>query len=248
VIYTKDKAVTITPDKNLVADLGLPVNKRLDIVVDFVEKLSGKTVSNKKVTFYNLTPPVSASPKINGAKVFGVRPGSPFLFKIAATGEKPLQYIVEDLPPGLIVNANTGIITGSLPKAGDYKMNFVVKNSLGETKREFTVRCGNLLALTPPMGWNSWNCWGLSVSDEKLKSSAQAMIDKGLIGHGWTYMNIDDGWEAEKRTVKGEIISNTKFPDMKALGNWLHEKGLKFGIYSSPGPKTCGGYTGFLQI
>lgn len=248
VIYSKDKVITITPDKNLVADLGLPINKRLDIVVDFVEKISGKTVDNRKITLYNLTPPVSASPKINGAKVFGVRPGSPFLFKIAATGEKHLQYSVENLPAGLTVDANTGIITGSLPKAGDYKMNFVVKNSSGEAKREFTIRCGALLALTPPMGWNSWSCWGLSVSDEKLKSSAQAMIDKGLVDHGWTYMNIDDGWEAEKRNVKNEIIANAKFPDMKALGTWLHEKGLKFGIYSSPGPKTCGGYLGSYKF
>lgn len=248
VIYSKDKAVTIYPDKSLVADLGLPINKRLDIVADFIEKNTGKPISNKKVTFYILTPPPPASPQINGAKVFGVRPGSPFLFKIAATGEKPLQYSVENLPPGLSVNATTGIITGSLPKAGDYKMNFIVKNNLGEAKREFTVRCGALLALTPPMGWNSWNCWGLSVSDEKVKSSAQAMIDKGLVDHGWTYMNIDDGWEAEKRNVKNEIVANAKFPDMKALGNWLHEKGLKFGIYSSPGPKTCGGYLGSYKF
>jgi hypothetical protein len=98
------------------------------------------------------------------------------------------------------------------------------------------------------MGWNSWNCWGLSVSDEKLKNSAQAMIDKGLVDHGWTYMNIDDGWEAEKRNVKNEIVANAKFPDMKALGNWLHDKGLKFGIYSSPGPKTCGGYLGSYKF
>lgn len=247
-IYSKDKPVTIYPDKNLVADLGLPLNKRLDIVAEFIEKTSGKTIRNKKVTFYILTPPAPAAPRINGAKVFGVRPGSPFLFKIAATGEKPFQYSVEYLPAGLSVNANTGIITGSLLKAGDYKMNFVVKNNVGETKREFTVRCGNLLALTPPMGWNSWNCWGLSVSDEKVKSSAQAIIDKGLIDHGWTYMNIDDGWEVEKRTVKNEIVANAKFPDMKALGNWLHEKGLKFGIYSSPGPQTCGGYLGSYKF
>jgi alpha-galactosidase len=248
IIYEKDKGVSIFPDKNLVADLGLPANKRLEIAVDFVEKNTSKVVSNKKITFYILTPPTPATPRINGAKVFGVRPGSPFIFKIAATGEKQLEYAVENLPPGLKVDKYTGIITGSLLKAGEYKMNLVVKNSLGEAKREFTVRCGNLLSLTPPMGWNSWNCWGLSVSDEKVKSSAQAMIDKGLINHGWTYMNIDDGWEADKRNAKGEIIPNTKFPDMKGLGNWLHERGLKFGIYSSPGPKTCGGYLGSYKF
>ncbi len=248
VIYIRDKVVTISQDKNLVADLGLPVNKRLDIVADFIEKSSGKIVSIRKVTFYILTPPSPASPQINGAKIFGIRPGSPFLFKIAATGEKPLQYAVEGLPQGLQVDANSGIITGSILKAGDYPMNIIVKNSLGEAKRAFRVVCGNLVALTPPMGWNSWNCWGLSVSDEKLKSSAQAMLDKGLIDHGWTYMNIDDGWEAEKRNAKGEISANTKFPDMKALGKWLHDKGLKFGIYSSPGPKTCGGYLGSYKF
>lgn len=244
VIYSRDSVVTISPDKNLVADLGLPLNKRLDIVAGFIEKNTRKMIGIRKITLYNLTPPVSASPKINGAKIFAVRSGSPFLFKIAATGEKPLQYAVENIPQGLSVDAVTGVITGILQKAGDYTMAFMVKNKLGEAKREFTVRCGNLLALTPPMGWNSWNCWGLSVSDEKLKSSAQAMIDKGLVDHGWTYMNIDDGWEAEKRNTKGEIIANNKFPDMKALGDWLHSKGLKFGIYSSPGPKTCGGYLG----
>jgi hypothetical protein len=73
------------------------------------------------------------------------------------------------------------------------------------------------------------------------------MIDKGLIDHGWTYMNIDDGWEAEVRNDSGEILPNKKFPDMKALGNWIHSRGLKFGIYSSPGPKTCGGYLGTYQ-
>ena len=244
IIYSQNKPVTITPDKNLVADLGLPLNKRLEITADFQEKKTGKTVSIRKVLPYILTPAVPALPKINGAKVFGVRPGSPFLFKIPATGDKPLQYSAENLPPGLHIDAVTGIITGSLSKTGDYKMTFSVKNNLGETKREFTVRCGTLLSLTPPMGWNSWNCWGLSISDEKLKSSAQAMIDKGLADHGWTYMNIDDGWEAAQRTIKGDIIVNNKFSDMKALGGWLHNKGLKLGIYSSPGPTTCGGYLG----
>ncbi|HJW28524.1 MAG TPA: glycoside hydrolase family 27 protein, partial [Saprospiraceae bacterium] len=103
------------------------------------------------------------------------------------------------------------------------------------------------IALTPPMGWNSWNCWGLSVSDKRDRSSAQALIDKGLADHGWTYMNIDDGWEAPQRKHNGEIASNDKFPDMPSLGKWLHGKGLKFGIYSSPGPHTCGGYLGSYQ-
>lgn len=246
-IKSEDRELTVTFDKNIVADLEVPKDKRFDIEAKFVEGNTKKSLSIHKVTNYILTPLPPETPRINGAKIFGVRPGSPFLFKIPATGKKPLSYSVRNLPPGLKIDSVTGIITGKLIKAGTYKMNFIVKNSLVESSEEFTVKCGNLLSLTPPMGWNSWNCWGLSVSEEKVISSAQALINKGLIDHGWSYMNIDDGWEAEKRNAKGEIVTNSKFPDMKVLGNWLHDHGLKFGIYSSPGPKTCGGYLGSWQ-
>lgn len=247
VIRNENKPLTVRSDFLPSVEIKVPKGKRYEAYAEFTEKETGKSISVNLVTPYILTPAVSTKPKINGPKIFGVRPGSPFLFKIAATGNKPLQYAVEKLPVGLKVDANTGIITGKLNAPGDYRMIFVVKNNSGQTKREFTVKCGNLLSLTPPMGWNSWNCWGLSVSDEKVKSSAQAMIDKGLIDHGWTYMNIDDGWEIEKRNDDGTILPNKKFPDMKGLGNWLHSHGLKFGIYSSPGSKTCGGYLGSYQ-
>lgn len=247
IIKSEDRELIVTFDKNIVAELDVPKDKRYDIEAQFIEGNTKKSESIHKVTPYILTPLPPSTPRINGATVFGVRQGSPFLFKIPATGQKPLSYSVQHLPAGLKVDSATGIITGKLLKAGAYKMNFVVKNSLGEATEEFTVKCGNLLSLTPPMGWNSWNCWGLSVSEDKVISSAQALINKGLIDHGWTYMNIDDGWEAEKRNVKGEIVPNSKFPDMKVLGNWLHDHGLKFGIYSSPGPRTCGGYLGSWQ-
>ncbi|MCC7400511.1 MAG: hypothetical protein IT214_03410 [Chitinophagaceae bacterium] len=246
-IKSEDREMIVTYDKNVVAELDVPKDKRYEIDIEFTEGNSKKSVSAHKVTPYILTPLPPETPRINGAKVFGVRPGSPFLFKIPATGKKPLTYLVKNLPAGLKVDGATGIITGKLLKAGTYKMTFVVKNNSGEAKEEFSVKCGNLLSLTPPMGWNSWNCWGLSVSEEKVISSAQALISKGLIDHGWTYMNIDDGWESEKRNDKGEIVPNNKFPDMKVLGNWLHDHGLKFGIYSSPGPRTCGDYLGSWQ-
>jgi hypothetical protein len=230
-------------------DLSIPVNitGRNNISYDFTESRSHKSIQLKEIIPYLLTPPPPPTPKINGAKVFGVRPNSPFLFKIPATGNKPMQYSVENLPAGLTVNATNGVISGTLKNKEDFYMTLVVKNALGTDRRPFTVKCGDLLALTPPMGWNSWNCWGLSVSDEKFKGSAKAMIDKGLIDHGWTFMNIDDGWEEQSRNNKGEIVANKKFPDMKKLGDWLHNNGLKFGIYSSPGPKTCGGYLGSYQ-
>jgi hypothetical protein len=94
------------------------------------------------------------------------------------------------------------------------------------------------------MGWNSWNCWGLSVDDAKVRAAAEAFISTGLADHGWSYINIDDGWEAPQRNENGEIPANEKFPDMKTLCDAVHDLGLKIGIYSSPGELTCGGYLG----
>ncbi len=239
--------VTVMPGKKLDLSFSFAPAERNNIFYEFEESNTKKIIPLTEIVPYILTPVPTASPRINGAGVFGVRPNSPFLFKIPATGKKPLQYSVDNLPEGLHVDAATGVITGTIKKTGDLTMTLVVKNTVGTAKRAFTVKCNDLLALTPPMGWNSWNCWGLSVSDEKLRASAKAMMDKGLIDHGWTYMNIDDGWEVDKRNEQGEILPNKKFPDMKKLGDWLHNNGLKFGIYSSPGPKTCGGYLGSYE-
>ena len=196
---------------------------------------------------YILTPAASPKPHINGAEVFGVRPGSPVLYKIAVSGQKPIRYEVKNLPEGLHVDENTGIITGVLKSAGDYRMEITASNSLGKNKRNFTIKAGSQLALTPAMGWNSWNCWGLSVDAGRVLSSAQALIDKGLTDYGWNYINIDDGWEAAARNADGTISPNEKFPDMKALSGKLHAEGLKFGIYSSPGTRTCGGFLASYQ-
>ncbi|MDP4194787.1 MAG: putative Ig domain-containing protein [Bacteroidota bacterium] len=198
-----------------------------------------------------LTPKPSNKPKINGAKVYGVRPGSPFLYKIAATGKRPMEFSVSNLPSGLQLDKNTGIITGTLNENGEYTVTLMARNSLGKTERKFSIICGDRIALTPPMGWNSWNCFADAVSDEKVRQAANAMVKSGLIDHGWTYINIDDFWEnnphssnpalkGEARSKDGFINTNENFPDMKALSDYIHAKGLKMGIYSSPGPLTCG--------
>jgi alpha-galactosidase len=93
------------------------------------------------------------------------------------------------------------------------------------------------------MGWNSWNVWGTSVDAEKVKAAADAMVSSELADHGYQFVNIDDAWEGQ-RDAQGEIQTNEKFPDMRALADYVHSKGLKLGIYSSPGPKTCAGYEG----
>ena len=101
----------------------------------------------------------------------------------------------------------------------------------------------NGLARTPPMGWNSWNKFAGRVDDQIVRGIADAMANNGMRDAGYVYVNIDDTWEGE-RDVQGNIRSNSKFPDMKALADYVHGKGLKLGIYSSPGPNTCAGYEG----
>jgi len=93
------------------------------------------------------------------------------------------------------------------------------------------------------MGWNSWNHFGGAVDDKIVREIADAMVSNGMAAAGYLYINIDDTWEG-KRDAEGKIQSNGKFPDMKALADYVHSKGLKIGIYSSPGPVTCGGYLG----
>lgn len=98
-------------------------------------------------------------------------------------------------------------------------------------------------AATPPMGWNSWNYFAGRVTDADVRAAADALVSSGMRDAGYIYVNIDDTWEGE-RDAQGVIHTNSKFPDMKALADYVHSKGLKIGIYSSPGPKTCGGYAG----
>jgi len=247
VLKNINKNITLKPDETYSLPVTNNIHERLLIAATFEEAQSGKKIDISKITPYILTPAVSDLPKINGAKILGVRPASPVLYKIAATGQKPLTYTADNLPKGLTLDKVNGIISGSLPLKGNYDILLKVSNAKGKSERKFTISVGDILALTPPMGWNSWNCWGLSVSTEKVQSSAKALIDKGLIDHGWAFMNIDDGWEQPVRDNQGNVIPNNKFPDMKLLGDWLHSKGLKFGIYSSPGPTTCGGYLGSYQ-
>ncbi len=104
----------------------------------------------------------------------------------------------------------------------------------------------NGMAKTPPMGWNSWNKFANKVTDQLIRETADAMASNGMKAAGYTYINIDDTWEAG-RDANGNIQSNSKFPNMKALADYVHSKGLKIGIYSSPGPKTCGGFAGSFQ-
>ena len=236
---------------------------------------------------YILTPPAPAKPRINGPKVFGVRPGNPVLFTIPTTGVRPIKFTVENMPEGVSVDEATGIITGSIAKAGEYDVVFVAENKEGKDQRKFSFIVGDTLSLTPYMGWNSWYVYLDLITDEKVRQAADAMVKSGMINYGYSYVNMDDCWAIKPasdeplllkdvpvvpvvgqpsmqeyvdsyrlkprcsyayipnpRDCNGMLNSNSNFPDMKKLTDYIHSLGLKAGIYSSPSTLTCAGYIG----
>lgn len=221
-----------------------------------------------------LTPLVAKEPQINGPKVYGVRSGKKFIYRIPCTGERPMQFNVKGLPKGLTLDATRGVISGVVPSInGEYAMIFTAKNKHGKVSRDFKILVGDKIALTPPTGWNTWGGHMLVVSDELMRKTADIFVEKGFADVGFQYISIDDCWmkispenfeartEAKKkqhegysyeglvgdvRDKEGKIIANGNFPDMKAMTDYIHSYGLKAGIYSSPGPYTCQNFAGSL--
>ena len=165
-----------------------------------------------------LTPPPPRTPRINGPTLFGVRPAHPFLYTIPATGDRPMTFSGDSLPAGLRVDATTGQVSGALASAGEFPVTFRATNANGAAELKFKIVAGEQIALTPPMGWNSWNCWGGNVDQSKILRSAHAMADSGLANHGWTYINIDDAWQGARGGPLNAIQPDPKrFPNMGKL-------------------------------
>ncbi len=204
-----------------------------------------KIPSEEKVI---LTPKPAAQPRINGPKVYGARPGRPFIYRIPCTGIRPIHFTATGLPNGLELDANTGIITGRVPeKRGQWTVTLAAKNEHGTGERSFKLVVGDTLALTPPMGWNSWYIHYNRVTEEHMRSAADVMVASGMADYGYQYVNIDDCWMKKKgdepyRDGRGAILPNAKFPDIKGMVGYIHSKGLKAGLYTGPGPWTCAGY------
>lgn len=201
-----------------------------------------------------LTPEPPAAPRINGPRRVGARPGNPFLFTVPISGDRPISVHASGLPRGLTIDPASGIITGQTDSPGTNRVTITAANRHGKATGTLAIVIGPTIALTPPLGWNSWNCFASAVDDKRVRSAADAMVASGLSRHGWSYVNIDDCWEikpgstdpmlsGDPRSSAGMINTNKKFPDMHALGEYIHGKGLKMGIYSSPGPLTCAGFT-----
>lgn len=225
-------------------------------------------IGNKEI----LTPKPGPQPLINGPKIYGARPGKIFIYRIPCQGQRPIDFQVEGLPKGLVLDDVNGIISGRVPAVkGNYQMTFIAKNTHGSVSRPFKLVVGDKLALTPPTGWNTWGGHMLLVSDSLIRKAAAIFVNKGFADVGFRYIGIDDCWmrmnrnyynllapEKKKtnagypylnvvgneRDSVGNIVPNDHFPNMKALTDNVHSYGLKIGIYSSPGVATCQGFEG----
>ncbi len=209
-----------------------------------------------------LTPAPQLKPRINGPLVYGCGPGHPFLYRIPCQGKRPILFKIKGLPPELKLDPSTGIITGTVPKKGGYELLIEASNSKGKDRRKLKIIAGDQMSLTPPMGWNSWYVHFNRIDDKLMRSAADAMVASGMADVGYQYVNIDDCWMNAGATSKympdstrvgplrdknGNIRPNVHFPDMKLMTEYIHAKGLKAGIYSSPGPNTCCGLAGSWQ-
>jgi alpha-galactosidase len=189
-----------------------------------------------------LTPPAPATPRINGPSVFGVRPGSPVLYTIPATGERPMTFAVEGLPVGLTLDSTTGQITGSLSNQGTNVITLIARNAKGESKKPFKIIVGESISLTPPMGWNSYNVFDQDITQETAIKTAKMIKDAGLDQHGWSYVNMDDGWQGARGGADHALQPDPKkFTDIKAMVDQIHAMGLKVGIYHTPWITSYGG-------
>ncbi len=204
-----------------------------------------------------LTPKPPREPRINGPRITGVRPGRPLLFRIPCTGARPMRFAVEGLPEGLEVERETGYITGRIADETHrtYHTTLVAENAHGRAERALRIAVGETLALTPPMGYNHWYAHYNRITDAMMREAADVMVETGMADVGYQYVNIDDCWmNAPKyddpmrvgplRDDDGNLIPNQHFPDMKALTDYIHAKGLRAGAYISPGPLTCAGFAG----
>ena len=193
---------------------------------------------------YILTPLPKKTPRINSPTIFGATPANPFLYTVAASGDRPMQFSATNLPTGLTISSTTGIISGSVKERGIYIVRLKAKNKWGEALQTLTIKIGDTISLTPPIGWNGWNAWEANLDREKVIASAKAMVNKGLRDHGWSYVNIDDSWQGIRAGKDTALQPNEKFPDIKSMVNEIHAMGLKAGIYSTPYVASYGGYVG----
>jgi alpha-galactosidase len=203
-----------------------------------------------------LTPKAPPAPRLHGPTIYGVRPGHPFLYRIPCTGVRPIHFVAKGLPRSLKLDESSGIISGKTPDTRrEYEVTLQATNSMGKDTRPFKIVARDTIGLTPQMGWNDWYTHYEHISDSDIRKAADAMIASGMADYGYQFVDIDDAWQRKPnstdevigkpvRDADGNILPNRRFPHMAGLVEYIHSLGLKAGIYTSPGPTTCGGAEG----
>jgi alpha-galactosidase len=166
------------------------------------------------------------------------------VYAVPVSGGRPLHFDARDLPPGVQLDPETGFLSGHLARAGDYPVRLTVSNASGSAERTLTLSCGEAISLTPAMGWNSWNCWGDRIDQDKVLRAARALVSSGLAQHGWSYINLDDGWQGRREGADHALQPNARFPDIAGLSREIHALGLRFGLYSTPWVSSYAGFAG----
>ena len=199
-----------------------------------------------------VNPNLSGAPRFNGASVVGVHPNTPLIFSLAVGGARPISFSVKNLPTGLKLDSQTGTITGALAKNGKFTFSVTAKNSAGAAKEKIKVACGDTLALTPPMGWNSYDAFGDNVVESEVLANARYVAEK-MQPVGWDTIVVDYCWSDpgahdNNRNARanaplamdkfGRLLpAPNRFPSaadgagFKPLADAVHALGLKFGIH-----------------
>lgn len=155
-----------------------------------------------------------------------------------------MKFTADKLPQGLALHSSTGILSGRIARPGNYEITVHATNRHGKATQRITLRIGDEICLTPPMGWSSWYSYSRGVSQENILKTANLLVESGLANYGYRYVNIDDCWQGERGGKYHAIQPNHRFPDMKGMCKEIHRLGLKAGIYSTPWMGTYAGYIG----
>jgi hypothetical protein len=193
-----------------------------------------------------------AGPQFNGARIIGIYPGTPFLHLLPVTGARPIAFSAKKLPAGLVLDPKTGVITGVLKEKGEFTFTASAKNSAGNATTQIKIVCGDTLALTPPMGWNSYDAFGDNVVESEMLANARYVAEK-MQPVGWDTVVVDYCWSdpgAHDNNRNGRtnaplaadqfgrlLPATNRFPSavdgpgFKPLSDAVHALGLKFGIH-----------------
>jgi hypothetical protein len=215
--------------------------------VSLLPLLAGSARAAQTTMSISMAPP-PATPQVLGPPAVAAKPGAPFLYTIAATGQAPLSFAATGLPAGLTIAPSTGTISGTTPAAGSYPITITVTNGAGSAQKIITVAADNTQAATPPMGWNSYDSFGGGVTEAEVIQQAQA-VKTLLQPFGWNYVVIDFRWFDPEVVIDANgryLPSPSRFPSatgslgFKPIADRIHAMGLNFGIHIMRGiPRTA---------